>query len=239
MANLTGKLSFLKRGETKNFFDTEHLKFDLKERSIRGGAVTMTSQVIKFFLRTGSTVVLARLLTPQDYGLVAMVTAITGFVAMFKDMGLSMATIQRAEINHAQVSNLFWINVALSIALALILVGAAPIISWFYGDSRLSWITIAIGGTFIFSGLTVQHQALLSRQMLFTTIAIIEILSMIIGITVGIALAWYGAGYWALVAITATSALSSMILVWSFYGWRPGKPASTGLPRAPRWIRSE
>jgi PST family polysaccharide transporter len=206
------------------FFDTEHLKTGLKERSVRGGAVTMTAQVIKFLLYTGSVAVLGRLLTPQDYGLVAMVTAITGFVTLFKDMGLSMATIQKAEVNHSQVSTLFWINVVVSIALALILAVLAPIISWFYSEPRLTLIALALAGTFIFSGLTVQHQALLRRQMRFTALAAIEIGSMGIGITIGIVLAWYGAGYWALVGLPAATALSNVVLVWVFCEWRPGLP---------------
>jgi len=210
--------------DSYKFFDTEHLKPDLKGRSVRGGAVTMTAQIIKFLLQTGSTVIMARLLTPQDYGLLAMVTAITGFIALFKDMGLSMATIQKADISHSQVTNLFWINVAVSLSLSLILGAVTPIISWFYREPRLTWITLALTGTFLFSGLTVQHQALLSRQMRFKVIAVIEIGSMVISIITGIVLAWYGAGYWALVGLSGTSALSYMILVWAFCRWRPSLP---------------
>ncbi len=210
--------------QESDFFDTSHLKAELKARSVRGGAVTMTAQVTKFVLQTGSTVVLARLLTPQDYGLIAMVTAITGFVALFKDMGLSMATIQKAEINHSQVSTLFWINVAVSLVLALILAVVAPVISWFYSEPRLTWITLALAGTFIFSGLTVQHQALLRRQMRFLILATIEIGSIGIGIATGIVMAWYGVGYWALVGLPAATVLTNTVLVWVFCGWRPGLP---------------
>jgi PST family polysaccharide transporter len=139
-------------------------------------------------------------------------------------MGLSMATIQKAEINHSQVSTLFWINVAVSLVLTLILAVVAPVISWFYGEPRLTWITLALAGTFIFSGLTVQHQALLRRQMRFSVLAVIEIVSMCIGIIAAIVLAWYGAGYWALVGLSSATALSYVALVWVFCGWRPGLP---------------
>lgn len=209
---------------SKKFFDTEHLKPDLKGRSVRGGAVTMAAQIIKFLLQTGSTVILAHLLTPQDYGLFAMVTAITGFVALFKDMGLSMATIQKADITHSQVSSLFWINVAISFLLALILAMVAPIISWFYREPRLTWITIALAGTFLLSGLTVQHQALLARQMLFKAIALIEIGSLFISVVTGIILAICGADYWALAGLAMSSALSYMILTWALCRWRPSLP---------------
>ncbi|HCF28723.1 MAG TPA: lipopolysaccharide biosynthesis protein, partial [Cyanobacteria bacterium UBA11049] len=92
--------------DPEQYFRTDRLKADLKGRSVRGGAVTMVAQGCKFILQMSSTIVLARLLAPQDYGLVGMVTAVTGFIGLFKDMGLSMATVQRAEINHRQVSTL-------------------------------------------------------------------------------------------------------------------------------------
>ena len=90
--------------------------------------------------------VLARILTPNDFGLIAMVAAITNFVTSFKDMGLSMATVQRAKINHAQISTLFWVNVVISTVIMLLIATIAPIISWFYGEPRLTWITVVLAG---------------------------------------------------------------------------------------------
>lgn len=88
-------------------FGTDHLSGDLKGRAVRGGAIVLCSQVVRLVLQMGSTVVLARLLRPDDFGLVAMVLVFTGFANSFKDLGLSTATVQRAEITHAQVSTLF------------------------------------------------------------------------------------------------------------------------------------
>ncbi len=207
-----------------NFFDTEYLKADLKGRSVRGGAVTMAAQGVKFFLQMGSTIVLARLLTPQDFGLIAMVTAVTGFVTMFKNMGLSMATVQRAEVNHGQISTLFWINVALSIVVMLVIAALAPAIAWFYGEPRLTWITLALAGAFIFGGLTVQHQALLRRNMRFGSLALIQIISMLAGILTAVIAAWCGAGYWSLVLMQLATAIAGAIAVWVACGWRPGRP---------------
>jgi len=207
-----------------NFFDTEHLKTDLKGRSVRGGAVTMVAQAVKFSLQMCSTVVLARLLTPQDYGLIAMVTIVTGFVMMFKDMGLSMATVQRAEINHAQISTLFWINVILSLGVMLVTAALAPAIAWFYHEPRLTWITLALASAFIFGGLTVQHQALLRRQMRFGALAVVEIVSMLAGIVTAIIAALYEAGYWSLVLMQLATAITSAIGVWVACGWRPSLP---------------
>ena len=206
-------------------FATDHLMGDLKGRSVRGGAVTLTSQGIKFVLQLGSTMVLARLLTPGDFGLIAMVTAITGFVAMFKDAGLSMATVQRKDITHEQVSTLFWINVGLSALVMLVLAALAPAIAAFYSEPRLVWITLALAGTMLFGGLTVQHQALLRRQMRFKALAIVEVATMAFSIAVAIAMALLGFGYWSLVGMAAGAALANAVLVWALCDWKPGVPA--------------
>ena len=86
---------------------TDHPEHNLARRSVRGAAVTVGAQGARFALQMVSTMVLARLLTPADFGLIAMVAPLIGFTTMFADAGLSMATVQRAEITHAQVSTLF------------------------------------------------------------------------------------------------------------------------------------
>src|SRR5438445_10130923 len=91
---------------------TGHLLTNLKHRTVSSGVITAAAQAAQFFLNIAYIMVLARLLTPQEFGLVAMVTAIMGFLRIFQDAGLSTATVQREEITHAQVSNLFWVNVA-------------------------------------------------------------------------------------------------------------------------------
>ena len=104
--------------DPESFFGIEHLQADLKKRSVRGSAVVISTEALKFCLQMGSIVVLARLLSPEDYGLVGMVNLVTLFLGLFKDIGLSAATIQKNEINHKQVSTLFWINVAVGCILA-------------------------------------------------------------------------------------------------------------------------
>ena len=207
-----------------DYFDTLHLQTNLGRRTLRGGFVTIASQGIKFFLGIGTAVVLGRLLTPQDYGLIGMVVVVTGFVSMFKDLGLANATIQREEINAKQISTLFWVNVALTAAIVLLTAALAPIVAWFYGDSRLTLITTVYAIGFIFGGLTVQHEALLRRQMRFTALAVIDLVSLLAGIATAIVLAWYGAGYWALVANQLAVGLTNTVAVWVLCPWRPGLP---------------
>ena len=92
------------RYSRQEYFDTEHLTAAIGSRTARGGLVTILSHGLKFALSIVATAILARLLTPHDYGLIGMVVVFTGFVAMFKDLGLSLATVQRAEITDEQIS---------------------------------------------------------------------------------------------------------------------------------------
>lgn len=206
-------------------FRTDHLHDDLGGRTARGGAVTITSQGIKFFTSMAATVVLARLLTPQDYGMIGMVAVVTGFISMFKDLGLSTATIQKEKITGDQISTLFWINVGLSIAVMLLTTAIAPGVAWIYGEPRLTLITMGFAAGFLFGGLTVQHEALLRRQMRFSALATTEVISIVVGLIVAIALAWRGAGYWALVANQLVQGSAYAIGVWIVCDWRPGRPA--------------
>ena len=99
---------------------------DLKRKTATGALVSTISQVVTLIVRAGSIPVLARLVTPKDYGLVGMVVAVTGFLGLFRDAGLSMATVQRESVTDEQTSTLFWINLAVGGALAGICAVLAP-----------------------------------------------------------------------------------------------------------------
>ncbi|HEX2100839.1 MAG TPA: lipopolysaccharide biosynthesis protein [Candidatus Synoicihabitans sp.] len=197
---------------------------DLKRTAVRGAAVTGVSQAGKMVLRFGSTAILARLLSPEDYGLVAMTAVITGFVAIFRDAGLTTATVQREEITHSQISTLFWINVALGGFTALLLAALSPAVAAFYQDSRLVPVTAALAIGFVFSGLTVQHQALLRRQMRFMALAVIDLVSMLVGVIVAVLMARAGFRYWSLVGMNLSMAVANTVAVWWMLDWRPGRP---------------
>ena len=204
---------------------TDHLLSNLKNRTISGGLITIIAQGVQFILGLASIMALARLLTPKDFGLYAMVTTIMGYVMVFKDAGLSTATVQREGITHAQVSNLFWINVALSGALSLLLAASSPLVAWFYREPRLVAITLVLSSTFFLSGLTIQHTALLNRQMRFTALAFIQVASMLTGIVIGIGMAWLGYRYWALVFSYFVTVAVTVPLTWCAIPWRPQLPS--------------
>ena len=216
------------RGE--QYFRTDHLRMNLAGRTARGGVVAISSQGLKFAITIAATSVMARLLTPNDYGLIGMVAVVTGFVSMYKDLGLSAATIQKSEINSDQISTLFWVNLLLSVGIALFTAAIAPLVAWFYGESRLIWITVVTAVGFIISGIAVQHEALLRRQMRYFALALIGLSSMAMGYVVGIIMAWKGFHYWALVASQLAVATTSTLLVFSFVRWTPGLPKrNTGV----------
>jgi O-antigen/teichoic acid export membrane protein len=204
---------------------TDHLLGDLKGHAIYGTVVTIAAQGAQFILTLVSTMVLARLLGPKDFGLYAMVTAVMGYLIVFKDAGLSTSTIQHEGITHAQVSNLFWINVALGGAITLALAAVAPIVAWFYGEPRLVAVTLALSITFLLNALTIQHTALLRRQMRFKAVGLIQVGSMLCGVTVGIGMAVFGYGYWSLVAANFVTVAITVPLTWLAMPWRPIAPS--------------
>lgn len=212
------------KDDRDDHFRTDHLKVDLGARSARGGVVTITAHACKFVLSTVSAIVLARLLTPQDYGLIGMVAIIVGFLGMFQYLGLSTATIKWSELNHQQVSTLFWLNVGLSAAIMLLTIAAAPLAAWFYKEPRLVGITIGYAFAVLVTGFAIQHEAILIRQMRFGVTAAIEISAIAIGLAAAIVAAIYGAGYWALVINQLVLAVVTVIGAWIACRWRPSLP---------------
>jgi PST family polysaccharide transporter len=197
---------------------------DLKGRAIRGGFVSISSQPVIFLLRTISLAWMARILIPEEFGLVGMVIAVTSVIGLFKDAGLSVVTVQRTNITNDQLSTLFWINMAVGLFLVSLSVAVAPILVSFYREPRLFWVAVALGSGFIFNAAATQHQALLRRQMRYSALALIDILSLSISSFVGISMAIWGFGYWSLVGMQVVSPFVNTICVWLSVPWVPGLP---------------
>jgi PST family polysaccharide transporter len=153
-----------------------------------------------------------------------MVAALGVILDLAKDLGLSSATIQKPDLNDAQVSTLFWINAGAGCLLALALFLAAPALADFYGEPTVAPVTQWLALAFVMSGLTVQHWALLRRQMRFGAIAAMEVAADLAGFAVAIALAYAGAGLWALVAQRLVTPAVLLVGSWIACRWRPGRP---------------
>ena len=158
---------------------------DLKAKSIRGGTARVCALAANFVLRLGSMMVLARLLEPTDFGLIGMVTAFTGVLMLFRDFGLSSATVQWATVTEEQISTLFWINVLIGAILTVLAIVLAPVVAAFTGNRGSSVYVLSVPLGFLFNAAGVQHSALFQRQMRFTALAVIEIVSWVVGTIVG------------------------------------------------------
>jgi PST family polysaccharide transporter len=197
---------------------------DLKEKTIRGGLARIIAQGVNFAFRLGSLMVLARLLGPRDFGLVGMVTAFTGVLGLFRDFGLSTASVQRAHVTEEQISTLFWINALVGVLLAVLVSALAPVIASFYHEPRLVWVAVVLATGFLFNAAGVQHSAILQRELRFTALAVISTVALVVSTVVAICLAELGYGYWALVAMTVALPLINTIGCWITTKWIPGAP---------------
>ncbi|AFL50272.1 PST family polysaccharide transporter [Sinorhizobium fredii] len=201
--------------------------FDPPEGSLRqsvgrGAVVTGLAQAVKIATQILSVILLSRLLSPQDFGVVAMSAPVLAFVALFQDFGLTQATVQKNSITHEEVNYLFWVNVAVSVALACLMVGMAPLIGRFYGEPRVGPLIAAMALQIIAYGLGAQHLALLNRRMVFGRLAMVEIASAIAGLCAAVGWTFVDRSYWALYAGTLTSAVLPTLCYWANSHWRPG-----------------
>jgi PST family polysaccharide transporter len=204
-------------------FQSGHLGNDLADKSVHSGLISLFSQGLQFVLSTLGTIILARMLTPDDYGLIGMVAVITGFAVLLRDAGLSVATVQQESITSQQISTLFWINLFISFILGLFVLASAPFLAKFYNRPELASITVALSATFTMSGFVIQHQALLRRHMRFGVLAGIRIIAQVVTIVVAIILAWLNWGYWALVVSSLVTAIITMGLTFFFCPWYPSR----------------
>ncbi|MCW1922900.1 lipopolysaccharide biosynthesis protein [Luteolibacter arcticus] len=209
----------------RNPFATIDVSKDLRKNSVRGASYMSMARIGGLVLRIGSTGVLARMISQSDFGLMGMTAVFTNFLAIFMDVGLSQATIQRKDINHRQISTLFWINVALSLLIAVVFAGSAPLIAMFYKTPMLVTIIPVLALSFLFGGLGLQHSALLTRNMRYSLLAVSEIGSSIAGVAVAIFMARAGMGYWSLVGLALAPPVVKTIIMWLSLRWVPSPPS--------------
>jgi PST family polysaccharide transporter len=167
---------------------------------------------------------LARLLTPTDFGLFAMVGWLMAFVSSFRDFGLSLAVVQKDKLSDAQLTGLFWINLKLNLLLFGFMALMAPVLAWFYSEPRLIPITLAAACGLFVLGLSAQHTSLLTRQMRFGVLTMIDVVAALVGIAVGVGAALLGLGYWALVLQYVATLATQSLATWWISSWRPGPP---------------
>jgi len=207
------------------FSESRMSRAELKVASVNGAAINFGSQALKFLMQFCYQILIARLLLPEDFGIVAMAAPLFAFAALFSDFGLTQATVQRDEINQEQLSFVFWVNVGLSAAICLAVIALAPAAGAFFREPRVVPIVVGLSATFVIGGLCAQHMALLNRQLLFAKIALVELFSFLVGSVTGLLFAWNGSGYWALVYSQIAVSLTTLLLAWCLARWVPSRPA--------------
>ncbi|QDT67215.1 Teichuronic acid biosynthesis protein TuaB [Planctomycetes bacterium MalM25] len=208
-----------------DYFSHERARQDLMRKTVRGGAAAGVAQVAGIVIQVISIPILSRLLGPDDFGVVNMAVIFTGFGQLLIDSGFASATVQRDDLTRQQASNLFWIATAAGVSLAAMLSALSVPISWWFAREEVAAIIVALSLPFVLAGMTIQHQALLRRNMRFGELAMIRIGGVLLSqsVTIGCAYAWRS--YWALVVGQITLAAFSMLATWCFCRWRPGLPA--------------
>ncbi|HEY6560052.1 MAG TPA: MOP flippase family protein [Polyangiaceae bacterium] len=166
-------------------------------------------------------IALARLLTPEDFGLLEMTVVITGFLALFGELGFGAALIQRQELHEHHASTVFWLNLITGLGLAGVLALGAPWIARFYGDARLMPLSWAISINFLISPLNMVQGAMLHRAMKFRELAIVEVTSVVVSSATAVALALNAMGTWSLVGRSLAGGVTSTIVIWTVSDWRP------------------
>lgn len=199
--------------------------------AIRGGAVVLMSRMGRQVLTLGVTILLARLLTPEEFGAVAIIIALVALGMVFQQAGLSAATVQRERVSVQAVSTMFWLNASFGLALTLLFAALAHPIADLLTHPELAVVCQVMSLTFFLNGLMAQHRALLQRSMRFATTARIEMGSALCGSLCAIAIALSGHGYWALVAqVLIADALALPMLVRAVR-WPLTRPLLTGEVR--------
>src|SRR5262249_43930209 len=206
------------------YFEDHKESRDLGRLALRGGAVSVATQYGNGVLQIAAAVILARLLTPEDFGLVAIVTVLTSFAPLLIDLGLGDATTQRSNITRGQVSSLFWLSSGFGLAIAVIVAACSPLIAWIYREPRMEAVVLCFAITFVLFGVSNQHLALLRRTMQFARIAKIQIFGTFVGVAIAIFIAICGHGYWALVLRPIASSICVAMGAWLICPWRPGFP---------------
>ncbi|MET4137447.1 O-antigen/teichoic acid export membrane protein [Pseudarthrobacter sp. PvP090] len=189
--------------------------------------MTMSGQALRIAVQVLSVAILARLLSPAEYGLLAMVAAVIGVADIFRDFGLSTAAIQAKTLSRSQRNNLFWINTSIGLLLSILVWISAPLIAWMYHQPALVPIAQSLAWTFLLNGMATQYRADLNRNLRFTLLATADVIAPAIALGVAAALAAGGAGYWALVAQQLVQFVVMLVIVAAGSGWFPGLPSKS------------
>ncbi len=182
----------------------------------RGGA-----EIFRIAWSAVVVLILASMLGPVAFGLVGMTDALVQFFNVFMTMGFDSAIIQQERINDRILSSLFWLNLGLGVLLAAIGAAVSPLLAWFYQESRVETIFIALCFTFVFQSFSVVHRGLLGREMAFRSLALVDMVASFVASIAAIIVAMRGGSYWSLVVLQLGKHSITAVGYWYSSSWRP------------------
>lgn len=192
-----------------------------KERVVSGVKWTFASTMGKRVMALGANVILARLLAPEDFGLVAMAGIVLGFVDLFRDLGTGSALVRAKEVNPVLQSSVFWLNLLFGVTMTLSMMALSPVIAALYREPRVQPVLMVMSVSFLLSSMAIVQAGVMNRKMRFQALAKIELSASALSYTVGIGAALLDQGVWSLVYQTLTYTATSTTLLWIVGDWRP------------------
>lgn len=190
----------------------------------RGGTIVLAGQVVKLAIQLIGLVALARLLTPEDFGLIAMVAVVMAIADLLRDFGMSAAALQARNLSWQQASNLFWVNAGLGLSAAVAMAAVSPLLVAVFREPRLYWIAPACALPLFLNALQVVVQVQLARRFKFASLMVTDVTAQLSALGLAVCAALAGWGYWALIVQMLTAA--TVLLVTRFFaaGWYPRRP---------------
>lgn len=176
-------------------------------------------------------VILARLLTPYEFGLASAVLIFSGLALVLTDLALGSALIQQRRINEADRSTVFWTSAAAGLLLTVVAAALSGVVASFYGAAEIAPLFAAFSVTFLLSGISTTQASLLQRELRFRSLETRMIIATLVGGVVGVSLAFLGFGAWAVVLQAITASIVSTVLLWLYSSWRPSLVFSIGSLR--------
>jgi len=199
------------------------LTMTLKQKTFSAVRWNTIAAVVKTLLQLAQTAILARLLVPADYGLMAMAGVVSGFALIFSDLGLNAAYLQKRNVTREERSSLFWMNLGVSTFLAVLMVILSPLLAQVFGDKQLVPILILSSTVFVFSSLGQQIKITAEKALDFRPVAILDVSSVVAGFVVAAIAALNGCGVYSLVYGNITASITESLFAWLFLSndWRP------------------
>lgn len=189
----------------------------------KGTGLTVLGSGFSMGLQLVSVTVLSRLLSPRDFGLVAMVSVFIALGTIIRDFGMPTAALQAKSLSHQQASNLFWVNTAFAAIASILLAASTPLLVMLYSEPRLAAVVPAMASVILITGVGAQIQIDLARQLKFRALVLSDISGQVLGLATAIVMALIGLGYWALVAQALVTALVTLAMRVATDRWVPAR----------------